>query len=285
MLVPGKATAIYDSLRQSLGDRVSASPWAIGCAPNAPGKDAALQLSVLHVLQTLKTWNPSRSMSPDKHTVKASKGVIGRNSSLWLYRWQPTISSKPSTEIWELRLFSCYFLYFFVFRFFCAYRIRTLQGDHTWLIFTGVFRCLDTFGFFRLDRVFKAPNLQGSANVVASSFTAGLVHHWVFCFNLQKTFRVQPQVFTLPEPFEHFRSIPSSPCHLRWVGQHFFPASVFSSLFSYVCTISWQYMISTCVPWLIPVQSAKNRMASQKPDPETGKLPCADIMSLNAHSS
>ena len=57
-------------------------------------------------------------MSPDKHTVKASKGVIGRNSSLWLYRWQPTISSKPSTEIWELRLFSCYFLYFFVFRFF-----------------------------------------------------------------------------------------------------------------------------------------------------------------------
>ena len=47
-------------------------------------------------------------MSPDKHTVKASKGVIGRNSSLWLYRWQPTISSKPSTEIWELRLFSCY---------------------------------------------------------------------------------------------------------------------------------------------------------------------------------
>lgn len=55
MLVPGKATAIYDSLRQSLGDRVSASPGAIGCAPNAPGKDAALQLSVLHVLQTLKT--------------------------------------------------------------------------------------------------------------------------------------------------------------------------------------------------------------------------------------
>ena len=64
MLATGKATATYDSLRQFLGDRVSASPGAVGCAPNAPGKDVAPQLSVLHALQNLKP----KGMSPDKHS-------------------------------------------------------------------------------------------------------------------------------------------------------------------------------------------------------------------------